>query len=167
MASERVRSPETAMLGEIVQALRTEAGYEGVAGRIDEIEQRYASAAAGADGLPALRRAAARMGLAAAVVKRAPFDEVSARFRRACALGFIDPAAELAVLLEFAHACHALGRGDAGLKVLTRAEGCLVSRPGYNPAPAFVRQQSEVIRDCRQRLEGGAAEPYAAPDAGR
>jgi hypothetical protein len=142
------------MLEEIVRVLQTEPGYEETARQIDEIELRYVSSASAGE-RPALRRSAARMGLAATIDKQAPYAEVSDRFRRVCALGFEDPSVELAVLIEFALVCHAHGRSDEGLEVLSRAEACLTSRPGYNPASVFVRQQSELIRECRRRLEGG------------
>jgi hypothetical protein len=96
------------------------------------------------------------MAFIAATDKGASFETVSKRFRARCALGFDDVFSELAVLVEFGYACAEFGKRKAGLRVLGLARDRL-DCSGMTRRSAFVRQQSELIEQCRRRLEGGEA----------
>jgi hypothetical protein len=153
MARRRELSPDISMLREIVQVLQDEPRYEAASRRIDEIEQRYV-ATAGADERLGLQRSAARMAFIAATDKGASFETIAARFRSRCALGFDDLFSELAVLVEFAHACADHDQRDRGLRVLGEARERLAGS-GLNPRSTGARQHAHFIDLCRQRLEKG------------
>jgi hypothetical protein len=152
MSHRPLQTSETTMLLEMVQVLRDEPEHDVAGRRIDEIERRFVTAAEPGERLE-LQRFAARIAFIAATDKGAPFEAVSERFRARCALGFEDVFSELAVLLEFAHACGDFGEREAGLSVLEQARARL-GGSGMTPRSPFVRQQSTFIEACRRRLEG-------------
>jgi hypothetical protein len=96
------------------------------------------------------------MAFVAATDKGASFETVSKRFRARCALGFDDVFSELAVLVEFGYTCAEFGKRKAGLRVLGLARERL-DGSGMKPRSAFVRQQSDLMEQCRRRLEGAEA----------
>jgi hypothetical protein len=152
MGRRRERSPDTALLLEILEVLRVEPAYATVANRIAEIERRHV-AAAGTDEKLTLQRSAARMAFAAATDKGAPFEEVVTRFRRVCELGFSLLFSELANFVEFAHVCGLHRCAEEGLAALDQARVRLEGS-GLKPESAFFRQQVVMIEQCRQRLMG-------------
>ncbi len=165
MARRRKQLPHTAMLLEIVQVLKDEPRYDQAGRRIDEIERRYVTTATAEERL-GLQRSAARMALIAATDKGAAFDTIADRFQARCMLGFDDLFSELAVLVEFAHACADHTRRATGLQVLGQARERLADS-GLPPGHKGAREQTKVIEFCRRRLENDEEpEPGAGLDRG-
>jgi hypothetical protein len=153
MSHSRLQPSDTALLLEIVQVLKEEPLYEVAGNRIDAIERRYLTLAADEEKL-GLRRSAARMAFVAATDKGASFEAITERFRARCALGFDDVFSELAVLVEFAHACADHAQRDTGLEVLKSARERL-AESGLLPSHTGAREQSKLIESCRRRLVNG------------
>lgn len=147
MPDQIERSPEDAMLLDIVQVLRTQHDHRVAIRQIEEIEQRYVNEAPSEEQL-VLRQVAASMVFMALISKRAPFDEVTTHFNRICDLGFHSSHSECAVLLEFASTCGSFGYWEKGLELLAMARARL-------PVWAFKESSriTAIIEAIQRRLE--------------